>query len=217
METGYELLIANALRLVGAAALGAIVGGLYRWSRDRGTRNPGFSQTLVLLAPLISMVTMAVGQNVAAAFTLVGTLAIVRFRTAIRDSRDMAFLIFAVAVGMAVGTFDLLVAIAGVMVIGAMIVVIRILERTLCRREAMAMVRLAISPARADDAVYAPVLGRYVTSWYVLRAAIDRETDVLDLRLGVSGLEPRRCPELLVELLGTQGVVRASFAQDGDA
>src|SRR5262249_27512760 len=43
------------------------------------------------------------GSNAARAFTLVGSLAIVRFRTVVEDTRDTAFVIFAVAVGMAVG------------------------------------------------------------------------------------------------------------------
>ena len=57
----------------------------------------------MLLSILIAMVTQVIGDNVARAFSLVGALSIVRFRTVVRDTVDTAFVIFAVAVGMAVG------------------------------------------------------------------------------------------------------------------
>ena len=59
-------------------------------------------RTLLLIAPLIAMSTMAVGSNLAAAFTLFGTLAIVRFRTPIKNPLDAAFVIFSVVIGLAI-------------------------------------------------------------------------------------------------------------------
>ena len=97
-------LMPSLLKLLVATGLGAIVAGAWWWDTRRRQRTPGFAGTLVLLALLISFVTMAVGSNTAVAFTLVGTLAIVRFRTAVRDIRDTAFVIFAVGVGIAAST-----------------------------------------------------------------------------------------------------------------
>ena len=59
-----------------------------------------------------------IGDNVALAFSLVGALSIVRFRTAVRDTKDTAFVIFAVAVGMAIGAGQPLVGIGGVVATG---------------------------------------------------------------------------------------------------
>ena len=69
--------------------------------------------TLVLLTVLIAMVTMVIGDSIARAFSLVGALAIVRFRTVVEDTRDTAFVIFAVAVGMAAGAGFLKAALVG--------------------------------------------------------------------------------------------------------
>src|SRR4026209_160607 len=49
------------------------------------------------------MSTQVIGDNIARAFGLVGALSIVRFRTVVEDTRDTAFVIFAVVVGMAIG------------------------------------------------------------------------------------------------------------------
>ncbi|TWT79364.1 hypothetical protein CA13_07640 [Planctomycetes bacterium CA13] len=59
--------------------------------------------TLVLMSILIAMATQIIGDNVARAFSLVGALSIVRFRTAVPATRDVAFVLAAVIVGMAIG------------------------------------------------------------------------------------------------------------------
>ncbi|MDA1306762.1 MAG: DUF4956 domain-containing protein [Acidobacteria bacterium] len=105
-------------RLVGALVLGAVVAWIYRHSRDVLDGSPTFPATLVLLAVLIAMVTQVIGDNVARAFSLVGALSIVRFRTVVRDTQDTAFVIFAVVVGMAVGAGAPWVAAIGLVVVG---------------------------------------------------------------------------------------------------
>ena len=72
----------------------------------------------MLLSILIAMVTQVIGDNVARAFSLVGALSIVRFRTVVRDTVDTAFVIFAVAVGMAVGASHPVVALSGIAIVG---------------------------------------------------------------------------------------------------
>ena len=104
-------------RLVAASLLGGIVALIY--TKTRPVREESsFTVTLVLLSVLIAMVTQVIGDNVARAFSLVGALSIVRFRTVVRDTRDTAFVIFSVAVGMAVGASHPSVALSGILVVG---------------------------------------------------------------------------------------------------
>jgi hypothetical protein len=105
------------VRLVSALVMGGIVALVYRRTRSRADVSESFSVTLVLLSILIAMVTQVIGESVARAFSLVGALSIVRFRTVVRDTQDTAYVIFAVAVGMAVGTSNLTVAVCGIVVV----------------------------------------------------------------------------------------------------
>ena len=94
--------------LIGRVALavvcGFLVAGVYTWTLGRrGEDGRTLRTTLVLLSVLIAVVTLVIGNSVARAFGLVGALSIVRFRTVVEDTRDTAFVIFAVAVGMAAG------------------------------------------------------------------------------------------------------------------
>jgi uncharacterized membrane protein YhiD involved in acid resistance len=103
-----------ALRLLAAMLLGGVVSLTYRWTRQSGPVDASFSVTLALLCVLIAMVTQVIGDSIARAFGLVGALSIVRFRTAVRDTEDTAYVIFAVVVGMAVGASSLWVAVIGI-------------------------------------------------------------------------------------------------------
>lgn len=69
--------------------------------------------TFVLMCVLIAMATQIIGSNVARAFSLVGALSIVRFRTAITSSQDVAFVLASVVVGMAIGAGQYLIALLG--------------------------------------------------------------------------------------------------------
>ncbi len=92
------------IRLGAAFSLGCVVAAVYRFTHGKpGGQSRGLMATLVLLTVLICMMTLVIGNNVARAFSLVGALAIVRFRTVVEDTRDTAFVIFAVSVGMALG------------------------------------------------------------------------------------------------------------------
>jgi hypothetical protein len=105
------------VRLLAAMILGALVAFVYRRTRPDVAVAPSFTATLVLLAILIAMVTQVIGDNVARAFSLVGALSIVRFRTVVRDTQDTAYVIFAVGVGMAAGAGQYFVATAGLVVV----------------------------------------------------------------------------------------------------
>ena len=106
------------VRLLAAAVLGAVVALIYWQTRARADVSESFTVTLVLLAILIAMVTQVIGDNVARAFSLVGALSIVRFRTVVRDTQDTAYVIFAVAVGMALGASNATVALSGIAIVG---------------------------------------------------------------------------------------------------
>ena len=107
------------VRLVAALVLGWIVAWIYSRTTRGEESATSLPTTLVLLCVMIAMVTQVIGDNVARAFSLVGALSIVRFRTVVRDTRDTAFVIFAVVVGMATGSQHPWVAVLGIVVAGS--------------------------------------------------------------------------------------------------
>lgn len=91
-----------ALRLIMAWLAGVLVALIARRGKPVASRDK-LTLTLILMSVLIAMATQIIGDNIARAFSLVGALSIVRFRTAVPATRDIAFVLAAVVVGMAIG------------------------------------------------------------------------------------------------------------------
>lgn len=107
------------LRLGLAAGFGLAASlAYYLTARKSRSEAASFVATMTLLSILLGMVSMVIGSNIARAFALVGALSIVRFRTVVEDTRDTAFVIFAVVVGMAAGAGAYLVAAIGIPIVG---------------------------------------------------------------------------------------------------
>lgn len=66
--------------------------------------SPAFMHTLVICAMVIAAVMLIIGSNIARAFSLVGALSIIRFRNAVKDPRDVAYIFLTMGIGMACGT-----------------------------------------------------------------------------------------------------------------
>jgi hypothetical protein len=113
------------LRALFALVLGGVVVVVYRKSRSPIEQTPSFPPTLLIMTVLIAIVTQVIGNNSARAFSLVGVLSIVRFRTVVRDTLDTVFVIFAVTVGMAVGADELWVAVIGIAVVGMALLLVK--------------------------------------------------------------------------------------------
>ncbi|MEQ1827753.1 MAG: DUF4956 domain-containing protein [Pirellula sp.] len=104
------------IRIALSALAGLAVATSYLWShgREKQSESRSMFATLVLLCMFIAMVSMVIGNSVAMAFSLVGALSIVRFRTVVEDTRDTAFVIFSVITGMAMGAGYFAVPLIGV-------------------------------------------------------------------------------------------------------
>ena len=69
-----------------------------------GVYSQGFVLTLVMMPIIISIIIMLVGSNIARAFSLAGAFSIIRFRSSMGDPKDVAYIFFTMAIGLAVGT-----------------------------------------------------------------------------------------------------------------
>lgn len=107
------------LRLLVAALAGQAIGWFYSRSHGALSYSQTFVQSLVLLCMVVALIMGVVGDSLARAFGLAAALAIVRFRTPVKDARDTTFLFLSVAVGMAAGAGQLGIAAAATVLIGA--------------------------------------------------------------------------------------------------
>jgi uncharacterized membrane protein YhiD involved in acid resistance len=96
--------------------LSAVIGLVY-WFTYSGKNFPNhFFQAIVMSSTVSSMVIMAVGNNLAAGFGIIGAIAIIRFRTLIRDPRNIIFIFASLSIGIATGVYGYAIAIAGTII-----------------------------------------------------------------------------------------------------
>ncbi len=98
--TLWELVLALGLSAILSMALARI----YCLTHGGHTYSRSYVHTLVFVAITISLIMLIIGSNIARAFALVGAMSIIRFRNPVKDSRDVAFIFMAMAIGMATGT-----------------------------------------------------------------------------------------------------------------
>lgn len=92
-----------AVTMLAAIIFGAIIAFTYYKTQSEESYQPSFAVTLVMLPVILSVIILFVGSNVARAFSLAGTLSIIRFRSAPGDPKDIGFIFFDIAAGLACG------------------------------------------------------------------------------------------------------------------
>ena len=113
-----------ALALLTALALGILIYLVYRQFYTGVVYSRSFAVTLVGMCVLTCMVTLAISTNVVISLGMVGALSIVRFRTAIKDSRDTVYIFWSIIVGICCGVGDYLVAAVGSAVVFLIILIL---------------------------------------------------------------------------------------------
>jgi hypothetical protein len=97
-------------------ALSMAVAAVYRWTYQGLSYSRSFVHTQVLASIVTAVLIMAIGNNLARGLGILGTLAIIRFRTPIRDPRDIIFLFACIAIGISSGAAVFHVSIIGTIV-----------------------------------------------------------------------------------------------------
>lgn len=99
--------------MVMAAVMGILIYISYHISHKGTIYSKKFNISLVILTVLTGMVMTVIGSNLALSLGMVGALSIVRFRTAIKDSRDTVYIFWAIVSGICCGVASYLIAVIG--------------------------------------------------------------------------------------------------------
>jgi uncharacterized membrane protein YhiD involved in acid resistance len=111
-------LLDMALALALAFCLGLFIFLIYKKTCTGVMYASGFGVTLVALTMITTVLILAVTSNVVLSLGMVGALSIVRFRTAIKEPLDIAFLFWSIAVGIVLAAGFIPLAVVGSVIIG---------------------------------------------------------------------------------------------------
>ena len=105
------------LILLIAFIISVIIYITYKYTYSGVMYNPRFNVSLIMITMITTIVMVVIGSNISVSLGMVGALSIIRFRTAVKDPRDTAFIFWGVVSGLACGTQNYTIVIAGSIVI----------------------------------------------------------------------------------------------------
>jgi len=195
-----------ALTLLLGVFLGQVVAWVYMWTHSGVSYARTFTQSLVLLTIVVSLVMFVIGNSIVTAFGLIGALAIIRFRNVLKDTRDTVYVFFSLVLGMALGSQRHLAALVGTV---ALLVVALYLHFTgfgkLSSFDGHVSVRVS-----SDGDFPKALLKRHCRRTRQISAR-HRKEDEVDYVLEVRLRNRNRGADLVSELQATAGISAASL------
>lgn len=197
-----------AIALCLSFVLSALIAWVYRFTHRNVSYSQSYVQTLVILGMLISLIMLVVGSNIARAFALVGALSVVRFRNAIKETRDVGFIFLVMGVGMAAGTRFYTLAIVAAVVI-CLVIVVMFRFNWFASNVQRQIVKVQVPPDGDYTAKVQDVLIAYTSEFELISIESIRGGALSEIMYSVrlkKGTEPGRLISALGERTGGQRV-----------
>ena len=207
VTTVWTLLIG----LILTAMLSSFVSYVYRRVQAEAGYSQAFVQTLVLISMITCLIMLVIGSNIARAFSLLGALSIIRFRTAIRSPLDVAFLFLTMAIGMACGTRFYSVAVVGTTFIcGIMLTQSKLnFGSNPARREYLLSV---LFPAGSDyEMAMDSLLGKLFDAYSVSYVETVRQGTMMEVVYSVRPQEGVKQQDVLYEVAKVNGNLKITY------
>ena len=202
---------ANALRLLLAFALSVFIVIIYQWTHVKGPQK-SFTDTLIILCMLISVVMVVIGDSIARAFSLVGALSIIRFRTAIQDPRDIGFVFYALAVGMAVGAGSPTVAILATFLIGIIILCMYYWHQHFAKDDEFNL-EICLPSDQSSETVYRPIFEKHVIQERLIEKRI-KKSQVVELNFRIKLANPEEWITFFNELSEHENITEVKLDKE---
>lgn len=150
-----------AVTLLLSVTLGFATALLYIKTFKGTFYSQSFAHTIIIVSVVVAMIIMVIGSNVGQAFALAGALSIIRFRSVVRDPKDVAYIFFAMGSGLACGAGFFLPAVAFLIVVSFVIVLFKVTNfgsKNLTRKQ----LRIAMPETMNQEGVFDDIFEKYV-------------------------------------------------------
>ena len=195
--------------------IGFFISLLYRTTYTGYSYSSSFVNALVILAMVTAIVIMVIGNNLARAFGLVGAMSIIRFRTVVKDTRDITFVFFALAGGMAAGSGNHLIGIAGTGIVGIVLLVFYLVNYGSVRKKEL-LLRFYMVPQNGEENIFLPVFREHLHNFTLLNIKSVRLGQFLEFSFHIRLKDVDRYQRFINDLNGIEGIERVSMVFSGN-
>lgn len=184
--------------------LSVFIGYIYKITHRGTSYTQSFVFTLVLNGMVVAMVMMIVGSNIARAFSLVGALSIIRFRNAVKETRDVGFIFFTMAIGMAIGTKFYLLAVVGAVVISLMILLMTRFD-WFAREMASQILRVQVPNGLPFDKLFDNAFVKYTNASELISVDTVHSGMLTELTYSIGMKKSNQIQEFITEIRNLNG------------
>ncbi len=177
----------------------SVIACVYRWTFQGFSYSRSFVHTIILAGMVVCMMIMAIGNNLARGLGILGTLAIVRFRTPIRDSRDMMFLFTSLGVGIGCGASVYAVSAIGTVCISLTALLLH-WSPFASRREYEGMLRFLLPTETTCEDQVRDVMHRYCSEAHLIAMREASQGDLTEYSYHVRLIDPSYQSDLVESL-----------------
>lgn len=195
MRIGWDLALACLLL---AFALSLVIAWVYTLTYRGLSYIRSFAQTLAVGGVISALVMLAIGDDIARGLGVVGALTIVRFRSTLKDTRDLMFVFASLAVGVACGVQTFAIAIVGTVVFCLAMVYISF-GAFGSRRQFDAVLRLRLPTSELGEQALTEILRRHCRMFALIHLR-DLGGQMQEHAYHVRLIHPERKASLLKEL-----------------
>jgi len=192
-----------------AFAIGQVIGWVYMWTHLGLSYSRMFVASLVVLPVIVALVMVLMQGNIVIAFGLLAVFAVVRFRNVLKDTRDTVFILWAISLGMAVGTHRFATGVLGCACVALIFLYLR-MTMFGSRHRYDVVLSLHWTGGGSFGAALRSVLKRHSARVQLASQRGGSEGGV-DLSYRLLLRNPARSRELLTELQRVEGVDQAAL------
>jgi uncharacterized membrane protein YhiD involved in acid resistance len=208
--TGVFSVADVVVSMVLSFVLCALIGWVYQITHRGASYTQSYVHTLVLNGMVVAVVMLIVGSNIARAFALVGALSIIRFRNAVKETRDVGFIFFTMAVGMAVGTrFHLLAAVTAVVI--CLVILIMTRFNWYARRVVSQILKVQVPNDAQFDTLFDSLFVKYTSSSELISVDSIHGGMLTELTYSVGLKKASKIQDLLTEIKKLNGNNRVTL------
>lgn len=195
--------------LLMALILSFFIAMIYRNTHRGMNYEPAFLTTLVLISPVVALVMFFIRGDLVLSLGLIGSLSIIRFRTPIKDTRDMVYLFWAIVVGLGCGTENWTLALMATVFIAIIIFILFLFEYGRPKHSDFVLVVSGQNQLATSEAAV-------IIKQYSARSRI-RSHDLLDdgweviYELRFTAEQEQETEQFISEIKGLEGVSKVSL------
>lgn len=190
--------------------LGLFISYIYKMTHKGMSYSQSFMITNIFIALIVCMVIMIIGNNIARAFALVGALSIIRFRTVVKDTKDIAYIFWSLASGMAAGTGSYYIAIIGSIIISAVaIILFKTNYGSIYKSEFLLQFRYNKNPKNSVP-IYNNIFNEFCKTTTLLNSEISEDKETLKLTFDIYLKESSDIDDFTLKISKLEGISEVS-------